>query len=64
MFFYPYFYAYVLGAQKNRLIERDLLSTHNLCFGWEIRKLFSCFTRLTKGLKIYINKTNSTPVLS
>ena len=22
-----------LGAQKNRLIERVLLSTHNICFG-------------------------------
>ena len=25
--------AYVLGAQKNRLIETVLLSTHNICFG-------------------------------
>ena len=24
---------YVLGAQKNRLIETVLLSTHNVCFG-------------------------------
>ena len=24
---------YVLGAQKNRLIETVLLSTHNICFG-------------------------------
>ena len=23
----------VLGAQKNRLIETVLLSTHNICFG-------------------------------
>ena len=23
----------ILGAQKNRLIETVLLSTHNLCFG-------------------------------
>ena len=29
-----------LGAQKNRLIETVLLSTHNICFGFrEIRKL-------------------------
>ena len=27
-----------LGAQKNRLIETVLLSTHNICFGREIRK--------------------------
>ena len=32
--------AYVLGAQMNRLNETVLLSTHNICFGWEIRKLF------------------------
>ena len=38
MFSYPSGLTYVLGAQKNRLIERVLLSTHNICFGWEIRK--------------------------
>ena len=27
-----------MGAQKNRLIEMVLLSTHNICFGLEIRK--------------------------
>ena len=27
------FIAYVLGAQKNCLIETVLLSTHNICFG-------------------------------
>ena len=32
--------TFVLGAQKNRLIETVLLSTHNICFGGEIRKLF------------------------
>ena len=31
--------TYVLGAQKNCLIEIVLLSTHNICFGWEIRKI-------------------------
>ena len=25
--------TYVLGAQKSRLIETVLLSTHNICFG-------------------------------
>ena len=25
--------------QKNRLIEMVLLSTHNICFGWEIRNI-------------------------
>ena len=30
----------VLDAQKNHLIEMVLLSTHNICFGLEIRKLF------------------------
>ena len=39
IFSYPLVVTYVLGAQKNRLIETALLSTHNTCFGWEIRKL-------------------------
>ena len=30
-----------MGAQKNRLIETVLLSTHNTCFGREIRKLIA-----------------------
>ena len=30
-----------LGAQKKRLIEMVLLSTHNICFDSKIRKLFS-----------------------
>ena len=30
----------VLGAYKNGLNETVLLSTHNICFGWEIRKYF------------------------
>ena len=29
--FLPIFLAYVLGAQKNHLIEMVLLSTHNIC---------------------------------
>ena len=30
---YVFFFEYVLGAQKNRLNETILLSTHNICFG-------------------------------
>ena len=30
--FLPISFTYVLGAQKNRLIETVLLSTHNICF--------------------------------
>ena len=30
--------AKILGAQKNRLKEMVLLSTHNICYGGEIRK--------------------------
>ena len=30
---YPSNLTYVLGAQKNRLIETVLLSIHNICFG-------------------------------
>ena len=28
------------------LIETVLLSTHNICFGWEIRKIFDSYTIL------------------
>ena len=31
--------TYVLGAQKNHLIEMVLLSTHNICFDSELRNL-------------------------
>ena len=31
LFSYPTDLTYVLGAQKNRLIETVLLSTHNIC---------------------------------
>ena len=34
----PSIQIYVLGAQKNRLSETVLLSTHNICFGREIKK--------------------------
>ena len=37
----------VLGTQKSRLIETVLLSTHNICFGWEIRKKVFCYTLLS-----------------
>ena len=33
LFSYQSVEAYILGAQKNRLIETVLLSTHNICFG-------------------------------
>ena len=33
LFSYQLILTYVLGAQKDRLIETVLLSTHNICFG-------------------------------
>ena len=33
LFSYPLILTCVLGAQKNRLSETVLLSTHNICFG-------------------------------
>ena len=33
IFSYPYVLTFVLGAQKNRLIETVLSCTHNICFG-------------------------------
>ena len=38
--------TYVLGAQKNRLIETVLVSTKNIWFDREIRKLFFCVRTL------------------
>ena len=48
----PSIFTYVVGAQKNRLIETVLLNTHNRCFGWEIRKLIFWYTLFTKGLHL------------
>ena len=45
---YPSVLTYVLGAQKNRLIETVLLSTQNICFGLEKRKLNFRYALLTK----------------
>ena len=49
---YPSVLTYVLGAQKNRLIETVLLSIHNVCFGLEIRilKCLFWYALLTKCL--------------
>ena len=42
-----------MGAQKSPLNETVLLSTHNICFGWEIRK-FIFYTLLTnRGPKLH-----------
>ena len=43
-----------MGAQKNRLIETVLLSTHNICFGLAIRKkYFFWYALLTKVLILH-----------
>ena len=39
-----------MGAQKNRLIVTVLLSTHNICIGWEIKKIIFQYTLLSGGL--------------
>ena len=49
LFSYPSFKTCVLGAQKNRLIETVLLSTHNICFGWERRKIIFSYALLSGG---------------
>ena len=43
-----------MGAQKNCLIETVLSSTHNICFGWGIRKIIFNYTLLSGGLTLYI----------
>ena len=54
MFSYPSVLTYVLGAQKNRLIETVLLSTHNICFGFDIRKIDFRYALFTKVLEYVI----------
>ena len=48
-----------MGVQKNRLIETVLLSTHNICFGWEMSKLLFCYALLAKGLISIFRKLQS-----
>ena len=45
---------YVSGAQKNRLIETVLLSTKNICFGQEKRKINFAYSPFSGGLHIYM----------
>ena len=40
-------------AQKNQLTETVPLSTHNICFGWEIRKLIFRYKCLTKWTPVH-----------
>ena len=40
-----------MGGQKNCLNETVLLSTYNICFDWEIRKLFFNYSLLSKSLQ-------------
>ena len=50
LFPYPSIQTCVLGAQKNRLIETVLLSTHNICFDQVIRKIIFQYALLSGGL--------------
>ena len=43
------------SVQKNLLIVVVLLSTLNLCFGWEIKKLFFYYALFTKGMHLYLS---------
>ena len=52
IFSYQSVLTYVLGAQKNRLIETVLLCTHNICFGWEMKKLNFRYALLTQVLEL------------
>ena len=42
----------------NRLIETVLLITHNICFGWEIKKLIFQYALLSEGLYSEENNHN------
>ena len=49
--FCPNLHRYIVGRRGT--VEMVHLSTHNICFGWEIGKLFFWYTLLTKGLYKY-----------
>ena len=53
VFFDPSNLTFVLGTQKNRLIETVLLSTLNLCFGLEIRKMIFNWHNCHSFLKLW-----------
>ena len=53
IFSYQSVFTYVMGAQKKCLIEMVFLSTHNICFGLEIR-FFEFFSVRTLQ-SLYIN---------
>ena len=55
---------YALGAQKNRLIETVLLSTHNICFGLEIRIVYFLIMHslwLSRGLSFSLKTHTGCP---
>ena len=45
--------THVLGAQKNRIIETVVLSTHNIFFCCELGKIIFCYALLSVGLANY-----------
>ena len=47
------------GAKiRSPYVETVLLSTHNICFPWEIRKLNFRYSLLTKVLLLYMSSLN------
>ena len=42
-----------LGAQKDRLIKTVRLSTHNICFDKEIRKIIFSYALLSGGRALH-----------
>ena len=44
-----------MSAQKNHLIEAVVLTTYNICFGLEMRKLIFDYTLLTRDLAQWLN---------
>ena len=51
LYSYPSVSTYVLGAQKNCLVETVLLSTHKICFG---REIIYSYALLSGGLYLQI----------
>ena len=51
-FYFSYFSmkTYVMGTHKKRLAEALLMSTHNICFLGEIRKIFTGYPPLSRHM--------------
>ena len=51
--------TYVVGTHQKRLTEALLMSTHKICFHWEIRKLYICCDHQKHLTKAFLMSTHN-----